>query len=265
MDTDAIFQDGAGCGFTPSGTTSILKKDITVGDIKVQEALCPKTLEKSFEQKNMIAGSSYTDIIFAQEYTDLKIKKIKLALEVAVWQGDTASGSAQLNRFDGLIKLIDAATDEINGNPTGITVATSITVSNIISILEGVNDLIPVEIRRGENGKPTIFLGQEILDLYVKALKAANLYHYKADETPAEDIYLHGTRTLLVSTPGLNGTKRIFGLDPKNLYYATDLMNEEERFELEYAKEAKEVRFDVCWKSGVQVGFTDQVVAFKLV
>lgn len=263
MDTDAVFQDGAGCGFTPSGTTGFSLRSVEVGDIKVQESLCPKTLEKSFQQLNMIAGSTYDQIIWEKEYTELKAAKISDALEVAVWQGDKASGSAQLNRFDGYIKIIDAASNEIVGNTAGVTVATGITVNNVIAILEAVNDAIPTKIRY--EGEPVIFLGYDVIDLYLKALKALNLIHYKAADAAADEVILHGTRTKLIGTPGLNLTKRMFGGEIKNFYYATDLLGEEDRFSLEYAKEAKEVRYDVCWKSGVQVAFPEEIVSFKLV
>lgn len=39
MATDAIFQPGTGCTFTPSGTTTITQRDINVAPIKVVEDL----------------------------------------------------------------------------------------------------------------------------------------------------------------------------------------------------------------------------------
>jgi hypothetical protein len=43
-----------------------------------------------------------------------------------------------------------------------------------------------------------------------------------------------------------------------------DLMNEEEKFEIFYAKEADEVRFMAAFKAGVQVAFPSQVANFEL-
>jgi hypothetical protein len=48
-----------------------------------------------------------------------------------------------------------------------------------------------------------------------------------------------------------------------NMYLGTDLLNEQDRFELFYAKEADEMRFVVEFKMGVQVAFTDQIVFWK--
>src|SRR6478736_2871205 len=50
LDTDAVFQAGGTCGFSASGTTAITQRTVTVGKIKVQEALCPKTLESKYTQ-----------------------------------------------------------------------------------------------------------------------------------------------------------------------------------------------------------------------
>ena len=49
----------------------------------------------------------------------------------------------------------------------------------------------------------------------------------------------------------------------QNLYIGTDLLNEQDRFELFYAKEADEMRFVVEFKFGVQVAFPDEVVFWK--
>jgi hypothetical protein len=47
-----------------------------------------------------------------------------------------------------------------------------------------------------------------------------------------------------------------------NAFLGTDLLNEEERYELFYAKEADEVRFVAEFKLGVNVAFLDEVASF---
>jgi hypothetical protein len=259
MDTDAVFQNGAGCGFNASGSTSISAREVEVGKIKVQEALCPASLEDKFTQLALTSGSNYDEAAFAADYTDLKIKKIANALEVAVWQGDKASGNAQLNRFDGFIKVIDTAVGVIDADNTGVT---EITEANVISVLKKVRKALPAAIRVKEDA--AIFVGQEVLDMYLDALSAANLYHYKADEQPVDEAVLHGTKTKIYATAGLTDTNRIFATHLGNMFYATDLLSEEDSYELFHAKEADEVRFSVKWKSGVQIAFPSEVVSFDV-
>jgi hypothetical protein len=49
-----------------------------------------------------------------------------------------------------------------------------------------------------------------------------------------------------------------------NLFLGTDLLNEEEKFEIFYAKEADQVRFVSEFKMGVNIAFPDEVVKFIL-
>jgi len=133
MDTDAFFQAGGTCGWNASGTTSFTQRTVTVGKIKVQESLCPKALEAKYLQKALPTGSQYDSIPFEQDYSDRKAKVIAAQLETAIWQGDTGSANGNLNKFDGLIKLIGAASGVVDANVSGFVSGaplTSITASN---------------------------------------------------------------------------------------------------------------------------------------
>jgi hypothetical protein len=48
------------------------------------------------------------------------------------------------------------------------------------------------------------------------------------------------------------------------MYWGVDLLNEEDRFEIFYAKEAMEVRFVAEFKAGVQFAYADEIVNFIL-
>jgi hypothetical protein len=78
------------------------------------------------------------------------------------------------------------------------------------------------------------------------------------------ELIVPGTNIKLIGVNGLNATDTLFGLSMANLYLGTDLLNEQDRFELFYAKEADEMRFVVEFKLGVQVAFPDEVVFWKL-
>jgi hypothetical protein len=267
MTTDAVFQAGGTCGFSSSGTTSITQRPLVVGKIKVQESICPKTFEAKYTQKALRQGSTYDYMAYADEFSGQKVERIGSALETAIWQGDLLSVNGQLNKFDGLLKIVDSlgfggAGDPINGNPTGITVATSITVSNVIAIVDGIFQLIPAALLDKDN--VVIFCGNDVFRQYVVALRNANLYHHPVDAVNME-LVIPGTSVKLIGVNGLNGQNKLFCTHMTNMYLGTDLLNEDERFELFYAKEADEMRFVTEFKTGVQVAFPDEVVYFKLV
>lgn len=268
MDTDAIFQDGASCGFNASGSTSFTQRTVTVGKIKVNEALCPKDLETKYLQKALTAGSTYDSIAFSAEYSQRKADKIAAQLETAIWQGDTGSANVNLNKFDGFAKLINAASASVvHANTTtfyGTPLAASagITTSNVVAVLDAVYKAIPAEIVGKDD--VAIFVGQDVFRTYTIALKNANLFAYTFDGKADSEFFLPGTPVKVIATPGLNGTSKIYASTISNMFLGTDLLNEEERFELFYAKEADQVRFVSEFKMGVNIAFPTQVVDFIL-
>jgi hypothetical protein len=256
MDTDAVFQSGASCGFNASGTTTFTQRPVTIAKLKVNEALCPKNLERTYLQKALAAGSMYDSIVFAQEYTDRKVQKIADQLEEMIWQG-TASATS----FDGFAELVasgyvDANTTQyLSGAPLG-----AITDNNVIDIFDAVYKAIPSEVVGKDD--MTIFCGQDVFRTYIIALKNANQFHYTLDVKADSEFILPGTPIKVIATPGLNGTSNVWAMRLSNMFLGTDLLNEEEKFELFYAKEADQVRFVAEWKMGVNVAFPSEVVRY---
>lgn len=265
MDTDAIFQAGGSCGFTASGSTTFTQRTVTVGKIKVNESLCPKDLEAKYLQKALPTGSMYDSIPFEQEFADKKAKTIASQLEVSLWQGDTTSVNVNLNKFDGLVKLIGAASGVVAANAStyisGAPLST-ITAANVISIFDGVYQAIPAQVVAADD--MTIFCGQDVFRTYTIALKNANQFHYSIDVKADSEFVLPGTPIKVIALQGLNGTNKVYAMRLSNLFLGTDLLNEEEKFEIFYAKEADQVRFVSEFKMGVNVAFPDEIVKFIL-
>ena len=262
MTTDVVFQTGGTCGFNGSGTTSITQRLLTVGKIKVQEPICPKTFEAKYTQKALKQGSSYDYMAYATEYSNQKVARIGAVIETAIWQGDTTSGNANLNKFDGFVKIIDAlgfggAGDPINGNTSALA---TLTTANVRTAVDEIFLAIPAALL--DKDDVVIFCGNDTFREYVVALRDANLFHYAADVSNQE-IIVPGTSVKLVGVNGLNGTDKFMCLSLSNMYLGTDMLNEQDKFELFYAKEADEMRFVVEFKLGVNISFPDEVVFWK--
>jgi len=265
MQTDAIFQDGAACGFTASGSTTFTQRTVTPGKIKVNEALCPKDLEAKYLQKALPTGSMYDSVPFEQEYSEKKAKTIAAQLETALWTGDTASVNVNLNKFDGLVKLIGAAAGVVAANgSTFISGAplSTITAANVISIFDGVYAAIPAQVVAADD--MTIFCGQDLFRTYTIALKNANSFSYNVDVKADSEFILPGTTIKVIAVAGLNGTNKVYAMRLSNMFLGTDLLNEEEKFEIFYAKEADQVRFVSEFKMGTNIAFPDETVKFIL-
>jgi hypothetical protein len=260
MDTDAIFQAGGTCGFNASGTTTFTQRTVTVGKIKVNESLCPKSLESKYLQKALPEGSRYDTIAFAAEYNDKKSARIAAQLETALWAGDTASANVNLNKFDGLVKLIGTSAVESNNATYFGSTATSITSTNVVAVVDALYRAIPAQVVAKDD--MTIFMSQDVFRTYTIALKNANMFNYSFDGKADSEFVLPGTSIKVVATPGLNGVSKLYAMRLSNAFLGTDLLNEEERYELFYAKEADEVRFVAEFKLGVNVAFLDEVASF---
>lgn len=269
MDTDAVFQSGTSCGWNASGTTVFTNRTLTVAPIKVQEALCPKDLESKYLQLVLPNGSNPKSIPFEEQYTSLKTGLIAEQLETAFWQGNTASGNGNLNKFDGLLKIIDAASGvteaNVSGFMTGAPYSTSggITTSNIVNIMQGVYKAIPVELLGKED--LYVFVGMNTFRTYQLALTNLNLFHYNTDASNGNfEIVIPGTNLKVIAVNGLNSTNRIIAMRASNMFFGTDIEDEEYKWELFYAMEAMEMRWNVEFKAGTQIGLPFEITKFTL-
>jgi hypothetical protein len=259
LTSDVYFQTD-GCGYTASGNTTFSQRNITVGKIKVEETLCPKTLEAKWMQTQMAAGSP-TSVPFEEQIGQDKANNIAKLLEIAMWQGDTATTNTNpnTNKFDGFIKLIDAASaSTVAGNTSS---ATSITTANVEDLIDNIYNVVPADI--ADASDLVLFVGIDTFKKYSTALRASNLFHYAADSEGME-IMIPATNVKLIAVGGLNGTNRMFLARLSNLFVGTDLANEEEDYRFWYSQDNDEVRFRASMKYGVQFAFPDQIVQFKL-
>ena len=257
LDSDVYFQ-ADGCGYTASGNTTFSQRTITVGKIKVEETLCPKTLEAKWMQTQIAAGSPEA-VPFEEQIGNEKSSKIAKLLEVAMWQGDTATSNTNpnTNKFDGFVKIIGDAT-AVDGNTSS---ATAITTSNIDDLVDDMYAAIPADIADADD--LVLFVGIDTFKKYTTALRASNLFHYAADSEGME-IMIPATNVKMVGVGGLNGTDKMYLGRISNFFVGTDLANEEEEYRFWYSQDNDEVRFRVTCKYGVQVGFPDQIVEFIL-
>lgn len=265
--TDAIFQNGTGCTRTSSGTTSLTQRQVTIGEVAVVEDICVKTLNTKYTSKALAKGSTGNTLPFEQEFVDLKAATIAKQLEVAIWQGDTSHGNANLSRFDGFIKLIDAAATAVNGNPTAITTATGITASNVVGIVNGVIARLPADVMGQEDVR--IICGWDTFNTYVAAYTALNLFAFapKGNEVGVAggEIVIPGTYYKLTAVHGLDTTNRIFAVRMSNMFAGVDLENEYEKFSIMEDQFKNYLHFQADFKYGVNVAFPDEIVSFKLV
>jgi len=255
MDTDAALAAGTACGWTASGTTTFTQRNITVAPIKIQEALCPRSLEQYWMQSQLTQGSTYDGVPFEQAFSEQKALRIAEALENAIWSGSTL--------VTGMLTILNAASGStVSGNTGAVS---SITTTNVISVFDNIYNQIPQAILTRND--LVMFCGWNNFRTLIGAFKANTGVMYNQVDLQGladGDIIYPGTNVRVVAVPGLTGTNRIVCSYLGNFFYGTDLLSDEENFSLWYSKDNDEVRFQAAFKVGVQVAYPDLVVDFKL-
>jgi len=260
MDTDAALQSGTACGWNvagaASGTTTFTQRNITVAPMKIQEALCPRSLEQYWMQSQLTAGSTYDGVPFEQAFAEQKALRIAEALENAIWSGSTL--------VTGLLTILNAASGStVSGNTAAIS--GSITTTNVISIFDNIYTRIPQAILTRND--LVIFCGWDTFRTLIGAFKstASVMYNQVDLQGLADgDIIYPGTNVRVVAVPGLLGYSRMVCSYLGNFFYGTDLLSDEERFELFWSRDNDEVRFQCALKIGVNVAYPDLVVDWRL-
>jgi hypothetical protein len=265
LSTDVVF--GAdGCSRTASGTTALTQKTLTVGAIAVSEDICIKDLNGYWAQvlvKKGAAGEEEMPMEIEAVYMAKKMNAMANQLTISDFQGDTLSGVNNLSYYDGILKIVDAGAP-VNGNTGAVTVATTISTSNVLDILDAMWSATPDSISDAED--LSLWVPTSVYKKYVVALKNANLFHYSAD---GEQVKLYGTNVALRSTvglPGAAGSERMILTRNSNLVIGLDGDSDEDQMKLRLDPVSeKSVFFDVTFKRGTQVRFIDEVVEFTLV
>ena len=264
MTTSVTLQADA-CGLpTATDSTAFTNKTVTVAPIALHENLCTKDLNGFWLQTKVAKGQAGEETVpgeIESLYVLDKMKTLSNVLETADWQGDVLSGTNNLSYYDGLLKNIDAGSP-ISANAGGITVATGITVANVISILQEQYLAIPENILNETD--VTIFVGQDVYRLYQMALVNANLFNFVSNEDTMST-KLYGTNVAIEGVNGLNASNRIITGRASNFLIVMDGDADEDSYELWYSREYKVNKFESSFKRGTAVRFDDEVVEFTLV
>jgi hypothetical protein len=265
LSTDVIFGSDS-CTRTASGTTALTQSLLTVGAIAISEDLCIKDLNGYWAQTLVKKGAAGEEEIPGEieaVYMEKKMNAIQNALTLADVQGDLLSGNNQLSYYDGLLVKVDAGSP-VDGNTGAVTVATTISTSNVLDILDGMWESIPDNISDADD--LSLWVPTSVYKKYVIALKNANLFHFNAE---GEQVKLYGTNVALRSSvgfPGAAGDERMILCRDSNIVIGMDGDADEDAMgvRLDPVSE-KSIFFDVTFKRGVAIRFIDEVVEFTLV
>jgi len=253
-----------GCSYNASGTTTFGQKTITVGDVAVMEDVCAPDLEGFWTQQLMKEGKTAQEVIPGEIESMWMAKKLNVIandIAVADFQGDTLSGNAQLNKYDGLLKLLLADATVIQGNSGGLLVAP--TVTNIIAVLQAMYTAIPEDLSldNPDAGQQLyLWLPITYYKMYILALINANNFNYTAKDG---DTVLFGTNIILKPTVGLAGTDKMVLTYADNITIGVDGTADADQMDVWYSKDDRVIKLSAEWKAGTAVKKTTEVITYK--
>ena len=249
MDVNVVFQSGADCGWSESGSTEFTQRVMHAKPIKVNMAFCDKKLLKTVHQHAVKIAAGTETMPFEEKWTSDIVDNVKAGIENMIYQGQ----KGQENQFEGLISILSDAS-------ALTTNVTAVTGTSAYAFLKSVSLAISDKIK-----EPVILCSKVLYREYMQDLVAANLYHYDP-ANGANEYTLPGTDIRVIGVVGLNGAddyEYAIAGSLKNLYYGVDLENDEEKFDLWYSKDNREFRLDIEFIGGVQVAFPAEIVVGK--
>lgn len=257
--TEVSLGDGSACGWNEAGTSTLSKRVLTPGAVKINMSFCDKQLLSTWMNYEVRVAAGQKTLPFEEDFIAGVVEAVKAAVEKAIWQGDTESGDANLNKFDGMIKIAEASqladTYEYNGD----------TVASIVNEL-----YVRIPSAAYQKGDVVMYIGSDMYRIYVLELIANGNLVLNAGNGAVLDgvgmpdnMLIPGTNVRIYGVAGLDGTGKAFASYRDNFVYGTDLRGDEEKFEFWYSQDNREFRLAIEFTAGVQVCFPDMLVEAK--
>ena len=245
--TEAVWQT-QGCSFTASGSTTLTQATLTIGKIALNMSFCERDLEPKYTQGLLKNGGNYDTLSLGKEITELVLANANKRLTTAIWQGDTASVNVYLNKFDGLIKQVNAATGKTTISGTSWNSANSRTVIQALNASVVANADVFA-------GGTTIkyFMSPAMAYAYRQKLITDNLFHI--DVNNPGKLYAEGTGIEIVEDFGLAGLNYIYALEPENMFMGVDAENEVDKVDFWFSKDDQNIKLHAEFKCCVNIAF----------
>jgi hypothetical protein len=262
LNPNLALQSGDACSTTASGTIVFDGKNIATSRLMILAELCNDTLEDTWAQLLLSIGANRQDRDLPMEdvLTAYIIKETKKKNQDVMFNGDTASGDAELAFYDGFVKKWDADASLVSVTATG-----AITIANAFQNAKNVADAIP-SVLFDNGAEVEMICGRGFANKIL-----TNIYNDK-DYSAILDVSYEGsemsfilpTTNVRVRTyPQLNTTAnadKLFAVPYSYMFFATDLDSDIDGLEIKYLEESEKLRLRNLFRSGVQYVYPEYFV-----
>jgi hypothetical protein len=255
-----------GCGtISPTGSTTLTQRDITVCPIKVEESICVDEFEQYWIGQLAKEGSynEFAPEAFNQLYLANKVEKVGQFVEDIFWKGSVNStyGGGNLALCNGLLHILEntSATNSV----ISTTYSGAFTTANSLDIVDDMIALIPNDVLDAND--LTLFVSHANFRVLMNTLRNNNYffgYDGVAGHTWVLENYTN-TNVRVVATRGLNGRNEAVLTPSSNFFFGTDSFGEARNgdgFQFWYDIRDNITYFRAKLKVGAQVAFPQYVV-----
>ena len=264
--TNTLVAVAGGCGaISPTGSTTLTQRDITVCPIKVEESICVDDFEQYWIGQLAREGSynEFAPEVFNQLYLANKVEKVGQLVEDMFWKGSVSDtfGGGNLALCNGILHILEntAATSSI----ISTTYSGALTTANAIEVVDDMISKIPNDVL-GESDL-TLFMSHANFRVLMNALRGEK-YFFGYDgvqgHTWVLDNYTN-TNVKIVAVRGLNGRNEMVLTPASNLFFGTDSFGEArngDNFQFFYDIRDNITYFRAKLKVGAQVAFPQYIV-----
>lgn len=256
--TEVNFADCACKKDTDDTTHTFVDRIITVGCVQVDDHVCAKDFLKTYQEAeiNIIAGHETLGEVggvLAHGFATA----IANRQEKAIWQGDKTSTDRNLNKYDGIIKIMTDETDVTKLDLTAVTDSWELLKALVRALPESA-------YLRGEDtaagALPVIIMGTALyrsitLDMAEMGINSC-CPPLKPEKFRGLDSFLYPqTNVRIIGVPGMNGSGKIIGGSLYDLYLGTDMENDEEEIDAWWSQDDDEWRQRAKFQYGTQIAF----------
>jgi hypothetical protein len=264
--TNTLVAAAGGCGtISPTGSTTLTQRDITVCPIKVEESVCVDELEQYWIGQLAREGSynEFAPEVFNQLYLENKTQKVGQLIEDLFWRGSLSStfGGGNLALCNGVLHILEntSATNSI----ISTTYSGALTTANALTVVDDMISLIPNDVL-GANDL-TLFMSHTNFRVLMNALRNNNYFHGYSGVTEHTWVLENYTNTnvRIVATRGLVGRNEMVLTYATNLFLGVDSFGEARNgdgFQFFYDIRDNTTYFRAKFKVGAQIAFPQYVV-----
>lgn len=247
-DFDTVLQNAA-CSWDASGGTTLSDREVEVVPIDVKETYCDLDLRPTFENYQIKYAAGLETIGTFEEFiANKKLENVQEKVDKMSWQGDSSLG------VNGVLSYVTEYLDA----STGAAVGTGNTPSEYATAKAAI-DAIYMAIPEALIDKVNIYISEAGYRAYTKALVDANMFHYDGNYG-AREIYIPGTNVKVIARKGLNGSKTVVALDPRNFAWAVDIQGAENKAKFFFDDGNDVFKLKIRFGVGGQVAFPNQVM-----